>query len=209
MKQRSSSKETFFFPPSLTKVLLTLAFWSQEKKKIIYIKKKKKKDTLNNTPHPPSLSQPQAEYPQGSCYCRGSHTAYLSALVNRGGGDVVTCERKQEGGGGGWCEHGSLDFFCVAEFPRRGKPWQGHSPAKEAGRKPQAGVRLPKKGLEDADARFTARTMTKGCTPKERRETCSVQRSGVSFLTGSSSPPCPPPACSAARMAGKQSSCVS
>lgn len=88
----------------------------------------------------------------------------------------MTCERKQEGGGGGWCEHGSLDFFCAVEFPRRGKPWQGHSPAKEAGRKPQAGVTLPKKGLEDADARFTARTMTKGCTPKERNLRCATRR---------------------------------
>jgi len=76
----------------------------------------------------------------------------------------VTCEGKRLGGGGGWREHGCLDFFCAVEFPRQGKPWRGHSPAKEAGRKPRAGVTLPKKGLESADVRFTARTTRKGCT---------------------------------------------
>ena len=90
----------------------------------------------------------------------------------------MTCERKQQGGGGGWCERGSLDFFCAVEFPRQGKPWRGHSPAREAGRKPQAGVMLPKKGLEGADERFTARTMKKGCTTKGQRETCSIQCGG-------------------------------
>lgn len=71
-------------------------------------------------------------------------TIYLLALVNRGGpeGNVMTCERKREGGGR-QRESGSLDFFCMVEFPRQGEPHQGHSPAREAGRKPQAGVMLP------------------------------------------------------------------
>lgn len=57
----------------------------------------------------------------------------------------MTCEGKREGGGGR-CESGSLDFLCRVEFPRQGEPCQGHSPAKEAGRKPQAGVMLPNRG---------------------------------------------------------------
>lgn len=101
----------------------------------------------------------------------------------------MTCERKWQGGGEGWYERGSLDFFCVVEFPRRGKHWQGHSPAKEAGRKPQAGVMLPKKGLEEAEASFTARIVRNGCTTKGQRETCGVQHGRVSFLIGSGSPP--------------------
>lgn len=101
----------------------------------------------------------------------------------------MTCERKWQGGGKGWYERGSLDFFCVVEFPRRGKHWQGHSPAKKAGRKPQAGVMLPKKGLEEAEASFTARIVRNGCTTKGQRETCGVQHGRVSFLIGSGSPP--------------------
>lgn len=90
----------------------------------------------------------------------------------------MPCERKWQCGGGGWCEHGSLDFFCMVEFPRQGEPWQGHSPAKEGGRKPQAGVMLPKKGLEVTDMRFTARTMKRAV--QQRGE----EKSGVYSVVG-------------------------
>lgn len=101
----------------------------------------------------------------------------------------------------GWCERGSLDFFCKVEFPRRGEPWQGHSPAREAGRKPRAGVTLPKKGQEDADARFTARMLnSKGAKG-------NLQRTGigVSFLTGLGSLSLPPPCLRCCQYGCKQS----
>lgn len=120
-------------------------------------KKMYKKKGPVNTPHPPEVYHKSQLSKQEVFYCN-DHTPLLIQRWLRQQ-DVMPFGRKWQGGGRGLCECSSLDFFCMVEFPRRGDPWQGHSPSKEGGRKPQAGVMLPKKGLQVTDMRFTARTM--------------------------------------------------